>query len=346
MKLKSKQLLALKEKDLWELKQRVHEQEDEDNLLEDIVDLYDDLNKAAEKYTQSIVDDSTKKTEKWRIETEFAQKSSLKGNQKIQKAQMELNELEESYKKLLRQSNSTEDQRLKMMEKITSATEELHSAYRSMYQDIYRNMSIDKPFTAAEVRINETIENMESHITGLTDLMNARAAVLNRGLSDLALGYLNSMSPEESANYFIELQNASDADFQKFNQTLTELALKEKEYSDIQQQTEEILTEKVANIAQAINQISTNGIKINGYYTGLANAGNSMQQATLNTAALEQGMTTMVTAMMGMSKKFDAMSGDLVTTLDDFSQEVSSALNKVGISIDGREFGRIVRQYV
>jgi hypothetical protein len=159
-------------------------------------------------------------------------------------------------------------------------------------------------------------------------------------------GYGNRLSPEESANYFIELQNASDADFQKFNQTLTELALKEKEYSDIQQQTEEILTEKVANIAQAINQISTNGIKINGYYTGLANAGNSMQQATLNTAALEQGMTTMVTAMMGMSKKFDAMSGDLVTTLDDFSQEVSSALNKVGISIDGREFGRIVRQYV
>lgn len=304
------------------------------------------LTQSFEKYTQSILDDATKKTNKWRIETEFAQKSSLKGNQKIQKAQMELNELEESYQKLLRQSNATEDQKLEMMERITSATEELHNAYRSMYQDIYRNMSIDKPFTAAEVRINETIENMESHITGLTDLMNARAAVLNRGLSDLALGYLNSMSPEESSNYFIELQNASDSDFQKFNQTLTELALKEKEYSDIQQQTEEILTEKVENIAQAINQISTTGIKINGYYTGLTNAGNSMQQATLNTAALEQGMTTMVTAMMGMSKKFDSMSGDLVTTLDDFSQEVASALNKVGISIDGREFGRIVRQYV
>jgi TP901 family phage tail tape measure protein len=342
----NKELLALKERDWQDLLSRKHEEEDEDKLLEDMVGLYDDINKAAEKYTQSILDDATKKTNKWRIETEFAQKSSLKGNQKIQKAQMELNELEESYQKLLRQSNATEDQKLEMMEKITSATEELHNTYRSMYQDIYRNMSIDKPFTAAEVRINETIENMESHITGLTDLMNARAAVVNRGLSDIALGYLNSLSPEEATNYFIELQNASDADFQKFNQTLTELALKEKEYSDIQQQTEEILTEKVANIAQAINQISTNGIKINGYYTGLANAGNSMQQATLNTAALEQGMTTMVTAMMGMSKKFDSMSGDLVTTLDDFSQEVASALNKVGISIDGREFGRIVRQYV
>ena len=176
--------------------------------------------------------------------------------------------------------------------------------------------------------------------------MEARAAVVERGLSDLALSYLNSLSPEEAANYFIELQNASDQDFNKFNKTLTELALKNKEYSDIQQQTEDVIADRVTNIAQTLYNISTAGIPINGYTAGLNNAGVSLQSSNLNTTAIEQGMSSMITALMGMSKKL-ITTDDLNSALDSFSRDMAAIYSKAtGISIDGREFGRIVRQYV
>lgn len=306
---------------------------------------YTEQYNAIRKVNQEIIESAGKKIEKWRIETEYAQKSALRGSQQIQKAQLELNALQESYQKLLKQSNATEEEKLEMMDKITQATEALHGSYRDLYKDMLGGMSIDKPFTAAEVRINETIENMESHITGLTDLMEARAAVVERGLSDLALSYLNSLSPEEAANYYIELQNASDQEFNKFNKTLTELALKNKEYSDIQQQTEDVIADRVTNIAQTLYNISTAGIPINAYTAGLNNAGVSLQ-SSINTSAIEQGMSSIITALMGMSKKFDDASGELVSSLDDFSRDITTAFGKVGISIDGREFGRIIRQYV
>ncbi len=319
----------------------------EENLeyLKKVVEAQEEYNNAVEAFNKKIISDSTKKTDEWRTRTEYAQKRALNNYQEIEYATRKLEEVQNAYNLLrLKGTLSLEDE-LEMMNKITSASQELNNAYKSLYKNLTKNLTLDKPFTAAEANIKVAIENMESHITGLNDLMSARAAVEARGLSDLAKSYLNGLSAEESANLYIELQNATEEDFKKFNDTLTEYALKDKQYSDLQQEQEEILVDHVTNIAQAVNQISTNGIQISSSNMGIHNAGIATQQNTQSTAALERSMSSIVTAMLGMSNKFDQMSGDMVATMNDFSQEVTQALSKVGISIDGREFGRIVRQY-